>query len=157
MSKMRTRAITLWFPKQCLLGFFILEKQLASQDMFLVRSELSITAYLFLVLYRSTSLWCKPPRNVSYKHTFGAPDQGQTLDVWGSQTAESALTWQTRYVAPRHILELTLEVILDHKIRIKTMTLVFSPGSCSKSLSLLKESIQERKICSWNCPGTRSW
>ncbi len=39
-----------------LLGFFILEKQLFSQDMFLVRSELSITAYLFLVLYRSTSL-----------------------------------------------------------------------------------------------------
>jgi hypothetical protein len=23
----------------------------------------------------------KPPRNVSYKHTFGAPDQGQMLDV----------------------------------------------------------------------------
>ncbi len=54
--KMRTPAITLWFPEQCLLGVFILEKQLASQDMFLTRSELSITAYLFLVLYRSTSL-----------------------------------------------------------------------------------------------------
>jgi hypothetical protein len=39
-----------------LLGFFIFEKQLFSQDMFLVRSKLSITAYLFLVLYRSTSL-----------------------------------------------------------------------------------------------------
>ncbi len=56
MSKMQTLAITLWFLEQCLLGFFILAKQLASQDMFLVRSELSITAYLFLVLYRSTSL-----------------------------------------------------------------------------------------------------
>ncbi len=54
--KMRTPAIPLWFPEQCLLGFFILEKQLASQDMFLTRSELSITAYLFLLLYRSTSL-----------------------------------------------------------------------------------------------------
>ncbi len=54
--KMRTLAITLWFPEQCLLGFFILEKQLASQGMFLIRSKLSITAYLFLVLYRSTSL-----------------------------------------------------------------------------------------------------
>ncbi len=54
--KMRTRAITLWFPEQCLLGFFILEKQLASQDMFLIRSKLSITVYLFLVLYISTSL-----------------------------------------------------------------------------------------------------
>ncbi len=39
-----------------LLGFFILEKQLVSQDMFLIRSELSITVYLFLALYRSTSL-----------------------------------------------------------------------------------------------------
>ncbi len=56
MSKMQTPAITLWFPEQCLLGFFIFEKQLTSQDMFLIRSELSITAYLFLVLYRSTSL-----------------------------------------------------------------------------------------------------
>ncbi len=53
---MQTPAITLLFPEQCLLGFFILEKQLASQDMFLIRSKLSITAYLFLVLYRSTSL-----------------------------------------------------------------------------------------------------
>ncbi len=43
-------------PEQCLLGFFILEKQLASQAMFLVRSKLSITTNLFLVLYRSTSL-----------------------------------------------------------------------------------------------------
>jgi hypothetical protein len=51
-----TPAITRWFPEQWLLGFFILEKQLASQDMFLIRSELSITVYLFLVLYRSTSL-----------------------------------------------------------------------------------------------------
>jgi hypothetical protein len=54
--KMQTPAITLWFSEQSLLGFFILEKQLASQDMFLIRFELSITAYLFLVLYRSTSL-----------------------------------------------------------------------------------------------------
>ncbi len=54
--KTQTPAITLWFPEQCLLGFFILEKQLASQNAFLIRSKLFITAYLFLVLYRSTSL-----------------------------------------------------------------------------------------------------
>ena len=36
-------------------GFFILEK-LASQNIFLLRSELSITAYLLLVFYRTTSL-----------------------------------------------------------------------------------------------------
>ncbi len=53
---MRTPAITHLSPEQCLLSFFILEIQLASKDVFLVRSELSITTYLFLVLYRSTSL-----------------------------------------------------------------------------------------------------
>ncbi len=73
--------------------------------------------------------WRKPPRNVSYTRTFGVPDHGQMLDVWGSQTAESALTWETCYAMPRHILELTLEVIPDHKFWIKTLTLVSSPGS----------------------------
>ncbi len=38
-----------------LLGFFILEKWLANQCVFLVRSKHSITPYLFLVLYRSTA------------------------------------------------------------------------------------------------------
>ena len=52
VSKMQTPAIILWF---FLLSFFILEKQLASQNMFLTRSKLSITPYLFLVLYRSTA------------------------------------------------------------------------------------------------------
>ncbi len=33
-----------------------LEKQLASQNIFLVKSELSIIMYLFLVFYESTSL-----------------------------------------------------------------------------------------------------
>jgi hypothetical protein len=31
---------------------------------------------------------CKPLRNAPYICTFGAPDQGQTLDVQESQTAE---------------------------------------------------------------------
>ncbi len=39
MSKMRTPKITVWFPK---LGFFILEKQLASQYMFLVQPEVEV-------------------------------------------------------------------------------------------------------------------
>jgi hypothetical protein len=39
-----------------LLGFCILQKQLANQGMFLMRSELSITAYLFLALYGSITL-----------------------------------------------------------------------------------------------------
>jgi hypothetical protein len=42
------------------------------------------------------------------------------------------------YVAPRHNLELTLEVILEHMLGIKTMILVFNPGSSSDSLSLPK-------------------
>ncbi len=49
-------AIPLWFPKKWLFGFFILKKQLASQNMFLVKSELFITTYLFLVFYRSATL-----------------------------------------------------------------------------------------------------
>ena len=79
-------AISLWFPKKWLFGFFIfswrqescqkcdhrqsyfnflrndysvssfLEKRLASQYMFLIKSELSIITYLFLVFYKSTSL-----------------------------------------------------------------------------------------------------
>jgi hypothetical protein len=68
----------------------------------------------------------KPPRKVLYKRTFGAPDQGQMLDVWESQTIESALRWWTRHIAPHHILELTLEVILEvileHVLGIKTIT-----------------------------------
>ncbi len=80
--------------------------------------------------------WCKPPRKVLYKRTFGVPDQGQTLDVWKSQTTESALRWLMWYITPRHSLELTLEVILLLVLGIKTMTLVFNPGSRSKSLSL---------------------
>jgi hypothetical protein len=50
-----------------------------------------------------------------------------------------------RYVAPRHNLELTLEVILDHKLGIKTMTLVFSPGSRSKSLSLPRNQCRRER------------
>ncbi len=48
--------IPLWFPKKWLIVFFNLKKQLASQNMFLKKSELSITTYLFLVFYRSTTL-----------------------------------------------------------------------------------------------------
>ncbi len=48
VSKMQTPEITLWFPEQCLLGFFILEKQLASQDTFLVRSKLLLLHISFL-------------------------------------------------------------------------------------------------------------
>ena len=81
---------------------------------------------IFFPLWIVFSLWCKPPRKVSYKCTFGVPDQGQRLDVWESQTSESALRWLTRHIAPRHIIELTLEVILEvileHVLGIKIMT-----------------------------------
>jgi hypothetical protein len=50
-----------------------------------------------------------------------------------------------RRVAPHHILELTLEVILDHKIGIKTMTLAFSPGSRSESLSLPRNQYRRER------------
>ncbi len=43
-----TPAIPLWFPKKWLFGFFILEKQLASQYMFLIKSELLLLCISFL-------------------------------------------------------------------------------------------------------------
>ncbi len=37
---------------------------------------------------------CKPLRNVPYIRTFGVPDQGQMLDVWGGIQQMSTLRWQ---------------------------------------------------------------
>ncbi len=45
----------------------------------------------------------------------------------------------------RHNPELTLEVILDHKLGTKTMTLVFSPGSRSESLSLPRNQYRRER------------
>ncbi len=63
----------------------------------------------------------KPPRYVPYKGTYvpydgtyGVPDQGQTLDVRESQTAESALRNDWPRIVPRHTLEVVLEVTLEH-------------------------------------------
>ncbi len=102
-------------------------------------------AFVLVYLPKATMLvlscwwaWCKLPRKVSYKHTFGVPDQGQTLDVWESQTTESALRWQMCYIPPRHNLELNLGVILEHVLGIKTMTWIFNPGSHNYSFSLPK-------------------
>ena len=44
------------FLKNDYLVSLFLEKQLASQNIFLVKSELSMTTYLFLVFYKSSSL-----------------------------------------------------------------------------------------------------
>ena len=53
-------------------------------------------------------------KNVPYIHTFGTPDQGQTLDVQESQTAESALRDDWTWNVPHHTLEVVLEVTLGH-------------------------------------------
>ncbi len=39
---MQTLAITLCFPEKCLFRFFILEKQLAFQNMFVLRYSLTV-------------------------------------------------------------------------------------------------------------------
>ncbi len=57
---------------------------------------------------------CMPLKNVPYKRTFGAPDKGQMLDVWESQTTESALSDDWPRNVPRYTLEDVLEVILEH-------------------------------------------
>ncbi len=48
--------VLVWSKKKFLLVFFILQKQLDNQGIFLIRSELSNTAYLFLAFYGSTTL-----------------------------------------------------------------------------------------------------
>ncbi len=62
----------------------------------------------------------KLPRYVPYKGTYvpydgtyGVPDQGQMLDVWESQTTESALRNDWPWIVPRHTLEIVLEVLLN--------------------------------------------
>ncbi len=52
--------------------------------------------------------------NKPYIRTFGAPDQGQTLDVQESQTAKSALRDDWTRNLPHHTLEVVLEVTLEH-------------------------------------------
>ncbi len=59
-------------------------------------------------------LCCMPLINVPKKCTFGAPDQVQTLDMWESQTAESALRDDWTWNVPHHTLEVVLEVTLEH-------------------------------------------
>jgi hypothetical protein len=42
VSKIQTLAITLCFPEKCLFRFIILEKQLTSQNMFVIRYSLTV-------------------------------------------------------------------------------------------------------------------
>jgi hypothetical protein len=52
---MQTLAITLCFPEKCLFRFFILEKQLTCQNMFVVRYSLTVT----IVPQKYRELFCK--------------------------------------------------------------------------------------------------
>ncbi len=51
---MQTLAITLCFSEKCVVRFFILEKQLASQNMFVVRY--SLTVAIISQKYRELSM-----------------------------------------------------------------------------------------------------
>jgi hypothetical protein len=51
---MQTPAMTLCFPEKCLFPFFILEKQLTSQNMFVIRYSLTVT--IVSQKYRELSL-----------------------------------------------------------------------------------------------------
>ncbi len=100
-------------------------------------------------------LWCKPPRKVLYRRTFGTPDQGQTLDVWESQTTESAMRWRAPYRSTSYSWSCSWSYSWTHVLRIKTMTSLILDHVATDYLYLGINT--ERKICSWNCPGTRSW
>jgi hypothetical protein len=56
----------------------------------------------------------KPLKNVTNIRTFGAPAQGQKLDVQESKTAKSALRDDWTLNVPHHTLEVVLEVTLEH-------------------------------------------
>ncbi len=88
---------------------------------------------------------CKLPINVPYKRTFGAPDQGQTLAVWESQTAESALKDDWPRNVPCHTLEDFLwSYSWTHVHRINTMTSLILDHIAKAFLYLLVST--ERKI-----------
>ncbi len=81
-----------------------------------------------------TGLWRKPPRKVSYKRTFGTPDQGQMLEVQESQTTESALRWWTRHITPSHSWSYSWSY--SWTCAWDKERDIINPGSCSNSLSL---------------------
>ncbi len=103
--------------------------------------------------------WHKPPRKVLYWRTFGVPDQGQTLDVWESQTTESALRWRAPYRSTSYSWSYpwsySWSYSWTHVLGIKNMTSLILDHVAMDYLYLGTNT--GRKICSWNCPGTRSW
>ncbi len=108
----------------------------------------------------------KPPRYVLYKgtyvpydDTYGVSDQGQMLDVWGSQTTESALRWLALYCSTSYSWSCSWSYSWSYSwtnvLRIKTMTSLILDHIAMDYLYLGTST--ERKICSWNCPRTRLW
>ncbi len=102
---------------------------------------------------------CKPPINVPYKRTFGAPDQGQMREVWESQITQSALRWLAPYCLMsyswRCFGSYSWSHSWTHMLGIKTMTSLILDHVAMDFLYLGTST--ERKLCSWNCPGTQSW
>ncbi len=102
---------------------------------------------------------CKPPINVPYKCTFGAPDQGQMLDMWESQTTKSALRWLAPYCSTSYSWSCSWSFSWiyswTHVFGIKTMTSLILDHVAIDYLYLGTST--ERKICYWNCPRTRLW
>jgi hypothetical protein len=64
----------------------------------------------------------------------------------------SALRDDWLWIVPRHTLEVVLEVIFEHVRRIKAVTSLILDHVAMVYLCLGIST--ERKICSWNCPGT---
>jgi hypothetical protein len=69
---------------------------------------------------------------VPYEGTFGMPDQGQTLDVWESQTTKSALRWLAPYCSMSYSWSCSWSYSWSyswtHVLRTKTMTsLILDP------------------------------
>ena len=84
--KLCTPAIPLWFPKKWLFGFFILEKQLASQNIFLVKSNflLQHISFLFSInqhRYNHDHFWKISRNDPDYNNRFSIKYREYSLQV----------------------------------------------------------------------------
>jgi hypothetical protein len=106
-----------------------------------------------LVMYRTKGTYAP------YNGTFGAPDQGETLDVCESQTTGSALRWLALYPSTSYSWSCSWSYSWSyswtHVLGTKTMTSLILDHVVMSYLYLGTGT--EIKICSWNCLRTRLW
>ncbi len=91
-----TKCVCLWLPM--LLQFIATTISSLTYTLmlltFCIIQKGRLVAYFCCKFIKVTATCRKPLINVPYKRTFGTPDQGQTLDVWGGIQQMSTLRWR---------------------------------------------------------------